>query len=102
MTLTPELKAIIGQEKPKAASSVRLEPVGGMGLTVVNRALRHMNPSAAHIYRLMDGQRTIQEIAAEQQRTYPQVPEDELFADTLKSIREFQYCSMAGWRTVQD
>ncbi len=101
MILTPQLKAMIAEEKPQARSAVRVEPQG-IGITVVNRALRHMNPAAALIYRLMDGTRTIREIVAEMQRTFPQVPEEELFMDAVMSVREFQFCDMACWRTVQD
>jgi hypothetical protein len=102
MILTPELKELIGRETPKSASGVRIEPHGGMGVAIVNQALRYMNPTSARIYQLMDGNRTIGEIVAEQRRVYPQVPEEELFTDTLLSIREFQYCGMAARRTIQD
>jgi hypothetical protein len=102
MTLTPELKQAIGLEKPKAASGIRIEPKGGMGVAIVNNALRYMNPTSARIYKLMDGTRTIQQIVDEQHRVFPQVPEEELFTDTVLSVREFQYCEMAARRTIQD
>jgi len=64
VAMSPELKAEVGQEKPKAVSGVRVESRGGMGIAVVNQTFRYMNASSAAIYRRLDGRHSISEIVA--------------------------------------
>ncbi len=99
LTVNEEVRCLIAAERPLAISPVRIES-GGMGLALINGALRHMNATAAEIYRLADGRRTIDEIVDALHASYADVDREEMFADTLRTIREFQYAGMICARTV--
>jgi hypothetical protein len=99
LNVTDEVRRLIAAERPQAMSSIRIE-AGGIGIALVNGGLRHLNATAAEIYRLADGRRTIDEIADALQVTYPDVDREQLFEDALETVRQFQYAGMICTRTA--
>jgi Coenzyme PQQ synthesis protein D (PqqD) len=100
ITLSNEVRSLINAEKPIAMYPIRIEPEG-MGLSLVKGELRHLNPVATSIYRLLDGKRTIEEIVQSMSEQYADVDANDLFEDTLKCIRELQRASMVCWKTAR-
>jgi len=99
ITLSNEVRSHINAEKPLALHSIRIEPEG-MGLSLVNGELCHLNAVATSIYRLLDGKHTIEEIIQNISEQYPGAPADELFEDAVKCIRELQRAGMVCWKSA--
>lgn len=97
--LTEDVRQLITAERPKAMWPVRAQP-GGMAVVLACGRIRYLNGVAAIIYALLDGRRTIETIAGELHARFPDVPEDELFEDTLGAIRRFQFIGMVRWKTA--
>lgn len=99
LMIDDEVRCLIAAERPRAMSPVRIEP-GGMGLAFANGTLRHMNATAATIYRLADGRRTIADIVDALCGIYDGVERDVLFEDVVRTVREYQYAGMICPRTA--
>jgi hypothetical protein len=88
-------------EAPKALYPLRAEP-GGMGMTIVGGRVRHLNSTSCLIYASLDGKCTIGGLVDRLAEAFPEVDREELFVDSVRAIRELQYCGMVSCRSVSE
>lgn len=96
--LTAEVVDAIRAEKPRAMRPIRIEPEG-MGFVFVDGEMRHLNAVSSFIYRHLNGKNSIGDVVAIMSAEFPDVPADELLADAVKAVRNFQMAKMVCWST---